>query len=138
MKDNPKLSWLRAILLIKAVACFFLWGLPALLAPPALFEFLKLVMPKDPEYLRLFGAVVTAAGLLYWFAYKDPVRNVAIIRFAILDNGLGTLTLVVLFLKGKGNWMFNMSAIIAFIVFITLIFLFPKEKPESINKRMVS
>lgn len=130
MKNTTKLAWLRAILLIKVLACFFLWGLPALLGPPALFEFLGLAMPKDPAYLRLFGAVVTAIGLLYWFAYKDPVRNVAIIKYAIVDNGLAALTLVALILMGKGNWMFNISAVFTFLVFIAFILLFPRDKLE--------
>jgi len=126
MKENTKLSWLRTVLLIKVAACLFLWGLPMLIGPPALFEFLGLAMPKDTEYLRTFGAIVTAIGFLYWFAYKDPVKNVDIIKFAIVDNGLATLTLSVLILTGKGNWMFTMSAVFAFLVFILFIILFPK------------
>ncbi len=134
MKENTRLSWLRTILLIKVAACILLWGLPALLGPSALFEFLGLDMPKDTAYLRLFGAVVTAIGLLYWFAYKDPVKNVAIIRYAIVDNGLATLTLGVLILTGKGSWMFTMSAVFTFLVFIAFILLFPGEKLEKKNE----
>ena len=138
MKENTKLSWLRTILLIKVAACILLWGLPALLGPSALFEFLGLAMPKDTAYLRLFGAVVTAIGLLYWFAYKDPIKNVAIIRYAIVDNGLATLTLGVLILTGKGSWMFTMSAVFTFLVFIAFILLFPGEKLEKKDERLVS
>jgi len=131
MKENTKLSWLRTVLLIKVAACLFLWGLPMLIGPPALFEFLGLAMPKDTAYLRTFGAVVTALGFLYWFAYKDPVKNVAIvkyaiIKYAIIDNGLAALTLGVLTFTGKGNWMFTMSAVFAFLVFLLFIILFPK------------
>ena len=138
MKENTKLSWLRTILLIKVAACILFWGLPALLGPSALFEFLGLAMPKDTAYLRLFGAVVTAIGLLYWFAYKDPIKNVAIIRYAIVDNGLATLTLGVLILTGKGSWMFTMSAVFTFLVFIAFILLFPGEKLEKKDERLVS
>ena len=138
MKETTKLSWLRTVLLIKVAACFFLWGLPMLIGPPALFEFLGLAMPKDTAYLRTFGAVVTALGFLYWFAYKDPVKNVAIIKYAIVDNGLGTLTLGVLILTGKGNWMFTMSAVFTFLVFISLILLFPGEESEKKTERLVS
>jgi len=130
MKENTKLSWLRTVLLIKVAACLFLWGLPMLIGPPALFEFLGLAMPKDTAYLRTFGAVVTALGFLYWFAYKDPVKNVAIIKYAIIDNGLAALTLGVLTFTGKGNWMFTMSAVFALFVFIAFILLFPGEELE--------
>jgi hypothetical protein len=135
MKENTKLSWLRTVLLIKVAACLFLWGLPMLIGPPALFEFLGLAMPKDTAYLRTFGAVVTAIGFLYWFAYKDPVKNVDIIKFAIVDNGLATLTLSVLILTGKGNWMFTMSAVFGFLVFILFIILFPKTANPHPNYR---
>lgn len=103
-----------------------------------MFEFLGLPMPKDTAYLRLFGAVVTAIGLLYWFAYKDPLKNVAIIKYAIVDNGLATLTLVVLILKGKGNWMFIMSAVFVFLAFIAFILLFPGRELDKINERLVT
>ena len=127
MKDNTKLSWLRTILLIKVAACLFLWGLPMLIGPSALFNLLGLTMPKDIVYLRTFGAVVTALGFLYWFAYKDPMKNVDIIKYAIIDNGLAAVTLWVLFFMGKGNWMFTLSAVFALFVFISFILLFPKE-----------
>ncbi len=126
MKRN-KLFWLKTILLIKVAACIFLWGLPTLLGPSALFKFLGLAMPQDTAYLRLFGSVVMALGLLYWYAYKDPFKNVAIIRYAIVDNGLATLTLGVLIFSGKGNWMFTMSAIFTFFLFVAFILLFPNE-----------
>jgi len=131
MEDSTKLSWLKTILLVKVAACLFLWGLPMLIGPSALFELLGLTMPKDIEYLRTFGAVVTALGFLYWFAYKDPVKNVAIIKYAIIDNGLAALTLWVLIFSGKGNWMFTLSAVFALFVFIAFILLFPGEKLEN-------
>jgi len=84
-------------------------------------------MPQDTAYLRLFGSVALALGVLYWYAYKDPFKNVSIIKYAIVDNGLATLTLGVLIFSGKGNWMFTMSAIFTFFVFVAFILLFPKE-----------
>lgn len=126
MKRN-KLFLLKTILLVKVIACIFLWGLPTLLGPSELFQILGLPMPQDTAYLRLFGSLVTALGLLYWYAYKDPFKNVAIIKYAILDNGLGALTLGVLIFSGKGNWMFIMSAIFTFFVFVAFIVLLPNE-----------
>jgi hypothetical protein len=128
MKDDVKIYWLKIILLIKVAACIFLWGLPMLIGPSALFDLLGLTMPKDIAYLRTFGAVVTALGFLYWFAYQDPVRNVAIIKYAIIDNGLAALTLWVLIFTGYGNWMFALSAFFALFVFFAFILLFPGRK----------
>jgi len=137
MKKNSKLFWLKTVLLVKVAACLFLWGLPTLIGPSALFDFLGIAMPKDIAYLRLFGAVVTALGLLYWFAYKDPVKNVAIIKYAIVDNGLATLTLVVLIWTGKGNWMFTMSGVFTFFVFIAFIILLPREGLDKQAEKLV-
>ena len=130
--------WLSIKFLVGgSVFGFFLWGLPMLIGSSSLFEFLGLSIPKDTAYFRLFGAVVTALGFLYWLAYKDPIKNVDIIKYAIVDNGLATLTLGVLILTGKGNWMFIMSAVFTFLVFISFILLFPGKEFEIKTERLV-
>jgi len=53
-------------------------------------------MPDDPIFLRLFGAIVTAVGVAYWYAYRDPVRNIVILKFGVVDNGLVTVTIIVM------------------------------------------
>jgi hypothetical protein len=98
------------------------WGLPALVGPPALFELLGVPFPSDPTFVRLFGAVVTAVALAYWYAWKDPVRNVAIIKFGILDNGLVTATILFLgFTVGLSSWFFWVSAILTAFFFVSFI-----------------
>ena len=94
--NNNRTKFLRDILFLKWIVTLLVWGLPALVGPPALFELLGVPFPSDPTFIRLFGAVVTALALAYWYAWKDPVRNVAIIRFGILDNGLATATILFL------------------------------------------
>jgi hypothetical protein len=114
--------WLRRILLVKVIACVLVWGLPALVGPPALLNLFGVEMPDDPTVLRGFGALATALGLAYWYAFRDPVRNVAIVRFGVVDNGLGAATLLVLALTaGLSSWFYWVS--LALLVFFCLAFL---------------
>jgi hypothetical protein len=127
MSRNRRLIWLRYILAIKVVLILFVWGLPALLAPISLFQRLGVPTPDDPIFLRLFGAVVIAFGVAYWYAYKDPIHNIAILRAGIVDNGLVTLVILVFTafydLRSVLMWV---SALLAFIFFISFILLMPR------------
>jgi len=80
MSNSQKLNWLKQILAVKTAFTLLAWGLPALLAPMSLFRLLGVPTPDDPLFVRLFGAVVTAVGLAYWYAYRDPVHNVSVSR----------------------------------------------------------
>ena len=127
MSYSKRLLWLKWILAVKVVLTFLLWGLPLLLLPISLLQRLGIPTPDYPIYLRLLGAVIMALGVAYWYAYKDPVRNIAILKAGIVDNGL--VTLVILFftalydLKSVLMWV---SALLAFIFFISFILLMPK------------
>jgi hypothetical protein len=119
--------WLRKVLLIKVVVTFLLWGLPALLAPPAFLALFDIPMPDDPIFLRLFGAVVSAVGVAYWYAYRDPIKNIAVLKFGVIDNGLVTLTIIVLGLTvGVSSWFFWFSAGLTAFFCIALVWLMPR------------
>lgn len=127
MNTSPLSLWLRKVLLAKVIVTFFLWGLPALLAPPAFLALFDITMPDDPIFLRLFGAVVSAVGCAYWYAYRDPVKNIAILKFGVVDNGLATLTIIVMGLTvGVPSWFFWFSAAITAFFFIALVWLMPR------------
>jgi hypothetical protein len=128
METSQRLHWLRRVLLIKVALTFLAWGLPALIAPPAFLALFGIAMPEDPIFLRLFGAVVTAVGIAYWYAYQDPVKNVAILKFGIVDNGLTTLTVIVLgFTVGISSWFIWVSGIPTAFFCIAFVMLMPRE-----------
>lgn len=127
MSKNRRLTWLRTILAIKIALILFVWGLPALLAPILLLQRLGVPTPDDPIYLRLFGAVVIAFGVAYWYAYKDPIHNIAILKAGIVDNGLATLvTLFFIVFHGLRSIMMLISAPLTLFFFISFILLMPK------------
>jgi hypothetical protein len=125
MTDAPRHRTLRQILLVKWLATLLVWGLPALLAPPALFRLLGVPLPDDLTFVRLFGAVATAAALAYFFAWRDPVRNRAILLYGVLDCGLATATLVVLAVTAglTSPFLLGSAVLLAFftVAFIALM-----------------
>ena len=127
MRTHKRLTWLRRILAVKAVLSLFVWGLPALLAPMSLFQLLGVPTPDDPVFARLFGAVAIGIGVAYWYAFKDPVHNIAIVKVGIVDNGLVTLvTLYLVVFRDLRSIIILISGLLAFIFFISFILLMPR------------
>jgi len=83
--------------------------------------------PDDPIFLRLFGAVVIAFGVAYWYAFKDPIHNIAILKAGIVDNGLATLvTLSFIVFYDLRSIIMWISAPLTLFFFISFILLMPK------------
>jgi hypothetical protein len=130
VSDSQKLAWLKWILAVKTAFTVLAWGLPALLAPMSIFHLLGVPTPDDPLFVRLFGAVVTAVGLAYWYAYRDPVHNAAILKMGILDNGLITLTILVFIVfYGLTSPLMWASGLLTLVFFVSFILLMPR--PEA-------
>jgi hypothetical protein len=129
MNDETQHRTLRGILMAKWLLTLFVWGLPALIAPPALFELLGVPLPDDLIFVRLFGAVVTAAALAYFFAWKDPVQNRAILFYGVLDCALVTVTLIVLALTAglTSPFLLGSAAVLAFFT-VAFIVLMPRPR----------
>ena len=131
MDEKTKLIWLKRILFAKVVITFLAWGLPTLFGTKWFLGLFDLSMPDDPMFLRLFGAVVIAFGVAYWFAYRDPIRNRAIIQAGIVDNGLVTLTIIYLALtSGIESWFIYLSAFLTGFFCISFIAFMPSRGKE--------
>jgi hypothetical protein len=129
MNEQTKLSYLKKILFVKVLLTFFVWGLPTLFGTEKFMNLFDLSVPADPLYLRLFGAVVIALGVAYWYAWRDPIRNRAILLVGIVDNGLITLTIIYLTLtSGITSWFISVSAVLTAFFFISFILLLPKKQ----------
>ena len=127
--NNKRLLWLKRILLVKVILCFLFWGLPNLLYPLSLLQRLGVPTPDDPIYLRLLGALILALGVAYWYAYKDPIKNVAILKVGIVENGLTTLVnLYFVIFNDLRSSIMLVSALLAFLFFIFFIVLMPKKE----------
>ena len=132
MDEHAKLVWLKRVLFVKVLLTLLAWGLPALLGPAGFLRLFSITMPRDPVFVRLFGAAVTAFGVAYWFAYRDPVRNRAILQAGIVDNGLITLTIFVLAIaRGIESWYIGASAVLTGFFFLSFIFLMPGLREEA-------
>jgi hypothetical protein len=131
MSVDVKLTWLRRVLMVKVVITILVWGLPALLGPLSLLSFLGVPVPEDPIYLRLFGGAATAWGVAYWYAYRDPQRNVAMLKAGLVDNALPTLVIVLLGLLGRISSVFLwLSALLTGLFFLAFLLLMPRDEPR--------
>ncbi len=129
MAVERRLTWLRRVLLVKFLVTILVWGLPALLGPPSLLALLGVPIPEDPVYLRLFGGAATAWGVAYYYAYKNPVRNVAILKAGLVDNALPTLLILFLGLTARISSVFMwLSAVLTGLFFISFLLLMPREE----------
>ncbi|MDH7475781.1 MAG: hypothetical protein QHJ74_17535 [Anaerolineae bacterium] len=132
MTTDLKLLWLRRVLFLKVLLTLFAWGLPALLGPLSFLAILRVPIPEDPIYLRLFGGACTAFGVAYWFAYRDPVRNVAIVKAGLADNGLITLVILFLGLAGKMSSAFIwLSGLLTGLFFLLFLLLMPRHEESA-------
>jgi hypothetical protein len=127
MPIERRLTWLKYILAAKFVFCIIIWGLPSLLAPMNMMQRLGVPTPDDPLFVRLTGAFIITFGIAYWYAYRDPIHNIAIVKVGVVDNGLATLVILVFVafydLRSIFMWV---SALLTFIFFISFILLMPK------------
>jgi hypothetical protein len=129
MTTDARILWLRRVLAVKTCVTVLVWGLPALLGPLSLLDFLKVPVPADPLYLRLFGGACTAWGVAYLLAYRDPVRNVAIIKAGVVDNALPTIAIVVIGLTGGISSAFIwVSAVFTAAFCVSFLVLMPREE----------
>jgi hypothetical protein len=128
MNELQKLQWLKRVLLVKVIATLGVWALPTLFGPPAFLALFGIETSNEPVFLRLFGAVLVAFGVAYWYAYRDPVRNVAIVKAGVVDNGLVTLTIVVLGITaGDLGWFIWVSAVLTALFCIAFVVLMPRD-----------
>lgn len=127
MSPSKKLLWLKWILAAKVVLTFLFWGLPLLFFPISLLQRLGMPTSDGSIYLRLLGAVIIAIGVAYWYAYKDPVHNIAIVKVGVVDNGLVTLvTLFFIVFHDLRSITMLVSALLTLVFFISFILLMPK------------
>lgn len=131
MTSELRIHWLRRVLIVKAVVTIVVWGLPALLAPLSVLEILKVPIPAEPVYLRLFGGAVTAWGVAYWLAYRDPLRNAAIVKAGLIDNILPTLVVAFFSLaRGMSSLFLWLSGVLTGAFFVLFLVLMPRERDK--------
>ncbi len=51
---------------------------------PQIFTILNIQLPNNISYIHLSAAVVFVQGAGYWFVYKNPVRNLDMVRLGVL------------------------------------------------------
>lgn len=127
MSEDTRILWLKRTLLAKILVVALLWGLPSWIAPAGLLKLFGVEMPADPFFLRMFGGVMMGLVYLYWLAYRNPVRNRDIIRYAVVDNTLSFVTILgVGFTTGIANPVVWVSAVLVALFAVAFYVLMPK------------
>lgn len=122
---DDQLVRLKQLLLIKVLLVIFLWAIPSLLAPPSILQLFGLPT-ADLTIMRIFGAVLVAMSFGYWLAYRDPLRNLALIWMAILYNGLTALVIVILGVTVGVGWFLWLSVVVKVLLLVAFLVLVPK------------
>jgi hypothetical protein len=58
-------------------AAFFIFYNP-------LFHVLRIALPNNTSYIHITTAYIFVQGLSYWFVYRDPIKNVDIVKVGIV------------------------------------------------------
>ncbi len=94
-------------------AAIFNWAVGLTLAFKAelLFELFRVTpVPAEPLFLQLFSWLVIVFGIGYFWAYKDPVANVPIIKLGILGKLSVVLVALACVLAGAVSWQMMLLA----------------------------
>lgn len=127
MNEVTKIIWLKRVLLFKIVVVALLFGLPTWLGTTAFLKMLGETIPDPPFYMRIFGATQMGLVFLYWFAYQNPVKNRDMVRYAVIDNGVAFVTLLVYaFTVGITNPTIWLSVALVFFFAVAFYLLTPK------------
>ncbi len=94
MDEKTKILWLQRVLVFNMIVAILVWGLPLWIGPKTLLTALKITVPGDLFYMRLFGAIQLALAYLLWLAYQNPTMNRDIIRYNVVQNAVILLTIV--------------------------------------------
>lgn len=109
------------------VGLFFLWFLIFSLAPAKILN--ALAFPESQGlFLRMFGIFPLGWAVLFLFALKDVVKNLAIINSGIITAAL----LIIAFLiynfavAGTKSWFLWLSIVVLFVLNLLLFIFKPK------------
>ncbi len=94
MDENTKAMWLKRVLVFNMIVAILIWGLPLWIGPKTILTALKITVPSDLFYMRIFGAIQLGFAYLLWLAYENPVMNRDIIRFNVVENAIVLITIV--------------------------------------------
>jgi hypothetical protein len=80
---TPQAGFWKPFFLVAALydgilgAAFFLFYNP-------LFHALGIALPNNTSYIHITTAYIFVQGLSYWFVYRDPLKNVDIVKVGIV------------------------------------------------------
>ena len=125
MAEKPGIT---KLLLWISIVLFFIWFLIFYLAPAKTLT--ALTLPETSGlFLRLFGIFPLGWAVLFFFALKDVVKNLAIVNSGIITAALLIIAFLIYnFTVGSIKSWFLWLSIVVLLVLNVLLFIF-KPKP---------
>jgi hypothetical protein len=111
---------IKALFLVAAVYDFILGILFFFFYVP-IFQKLNITLPVYPMYLQMAAAFVIAMGVGYYFVYRNPVRNVDLIKLGIVYKLVYSGLTSYFYFSGLANVAFMWFAVCDFIFLILFI-----------------
>ncbi len=128
MNEDTKIIWLKRVLLFKMLVVALLFGLPTWIAPEPVLKLLGESLPTPPFYMRIFGSTQIGLVFLYWLAYKNPLQNRDMVRYAVVDNTVAFITIITYaILVGITNPTVWLSAILVLFFAVSFYILTPRK-----------
>lgn len=85
---------LRIILWLDIACQIFFWGIPGILAMQGLANLWLIQFPKEVLYVRLLGAYSLIWAGLFFFAAREPLRNIDILRVGVASHFIIVATIL--------------------------------------------
>ena len=117
------------LLLWISIVLFFLWFLIFSLAPAKILT--ALALPETQGlFLRMFGIFPLGWAVLFIFALKDVVKNLAIVNSGIITAALLIVAFLIynLVVGCQKSWFLWLSIIVLFVLNLLLFLFKPKSK----------
>lgn len=102
-----------------------IYAILALVAPNTI----KDMLGSSAPYVRVLSGISLGFALAIWYAFRDPQKNIAIIRALILWFGLEAVILLISSITGALAWSITLTGIIIDAVLaIGLVVFYPRSK----------
>jgi hypothetical protein len=144
MNEVKKLSWLRTLLRVLAVAylaafvpwiALILFDAPALVPGGSLAPFVRF-QPYNAPYESMLAVIHIVWGGMLWRASEDPRRHLLFIDFTIWANVAHGLVMLVVTPLQKGLLMTMIEGLPLFVIAALLLGLRPGSRVEAAGRQM--
>lgn len=125
-EKEKSLTGIKTVLLILFLVTLIYYGIGLLFFPRWVFELFGLAIPPSFIWVRALGCMALGMSVGLWLAYRDPLKNTAVILMGIVATALTAALFFLAILKGvlpASEWV---DVILLAVVCLLLIYFYPR------------